>query len=82
MDFNFILTPKAGKGGEPAPVPAHGSVHQGFRLGLGLDPNLDDLGGIVTHCRYITNFGTPKAHLTIDKRKGSAFSIIADALAK
>ena len=80
MDFNFILTPKASKAGEPAP--AHGNVHQGFRLGLGLGLDLDDLSGIVTHCRYVTNFGTPKEHLTTDKRKGSAFSILADALAK
>ena len=81
MDFNFILTPKARQPGEPVPVPAHGNVHQGFRLGLGLDMNLNDLSGIVTQCRYITNFGTPKTHLAIDMRTGSAFSIIADALA-
>ena len=82
MDFNFILTPSARKAGKPAPEPALGNVHQGFRLGLGLDVDLDDLSGIVTHCRYITNFGTPKKQLTTDKRKGSAFSVIADALAR
>ncbi|KAK9821773.1 hypothetical protein WJX81_007661 [Elliptochloris bilobata] len=77
MDFNFILSPR-GKGDPPAV----GNVHQGFRFGLGLDVNLNDLPGVVTYCRYVTNFGTPKKHRTIEKRNASAFSIIADALAK
>ena len=76
MDFDFIFSSQDFN----APRPRYGNMHQGFRLGLGLDLDLASLDPVTTTFRSITNFPGAGAQAFNDSLPRSAFDILAGAI--
>lgn len=78
MDFDFILSSQDFN----APRPTYGNMHQGFRLGLGLDLNFLNLHKIDTKYRSITDFAGEGVQTFNGWQQTSAFDILAKALTR